>query len=320
MRSLTYNEFCRERDSFQTSVTKTPEIAEFCSGPIWQQAAHDFLHKIGDAANHFIVEEDGQWLTFVERDQPRVFFPLESAWMFGCPLIGDPARAVALLREVPGKITAGPIGFCIGGVRKEGQLHRELEAIRHETMQFEIFPTTDCMILDLGDGFESWLQRRSKNFRKSLRQSKGLTGLEIDDASRLEPDALIERIIHLQRQTYKWAEGTDIFQMKEYANFYDSIIRQLHATGELSVLFATENGEDLAYIFGGITGQVYRGFQMSYVDSAKDRGIGNALQTENIKRAAASGVTRYDLGMHSPYKERWADLREEYIAIFAVFA
>ncbi|MEC5129128.1 GNAT family N-acetyltransferase [Verrucomicrobiales bacterium BCK34] len=320
MRLLTYNEFCRERKSFQASVAQTPGIAEFCSGPVWQQAAHDFLHSISNEANHLIVEEDGQWLTFVERDQPRVFFPLESAWMFGCPLIGDPARAVALLREVPGKITAGPIGFCIGGVRKEGQLHRELEAIRDETIQFEIFPTTDCMILDLSDGFESWLQRRSKKFRKGLRQSRGLTGLEIDDASQLEPDTIIERIIRLQRQTYKWAEGTDIFQMKEYAAFYDSIIRQLHSAGELSVLFATEHGEDLAYIFGGISGQIYRGFQMSYIDSAKDRGIGNALQMENIKRAAASGVTRYDLGMHSPYKERWADLREEYIAIFAVFA
>ncbi len=320
MRSLSYNEFCRERESFQASVAQTPDIAKFCSGPVWQQAAHDFLHAIGDEANHLIFEEDGQWLTFVERDQPRVFFPLESAWMFGCPLIGDPARAVALLRQIPGNIIAGPIGFCIGGVRKEGQLHRELEAIRDETIQLESFPTTDCMILDLADGFEPWLQRRSKKFRKSLRQSAGLTGLEIDDASRLEPDALIERIIRLQRQTYKWAEGTDIFQMKEYADFYEAIIRQLHAAGELSVLFATENEEDIAYIFGGLSGQVYRGFQMSYVDSAKDRGIGNALQIENIKRVAAEGVTRYDLGMHSPYKERWADSREEYIAIFAVFA
>lgn len=320
MRSLTYNEFCREQESFQASVARTPEIAKFCSGPIWQQAAHDFLHKIDDEANHLIVEDEGQWLAFVERDQPRVYFPLESAWMFGCPLIGDPARTVALLRKMPGTYARGPVGFCIGGVRKDGPLQRELEAIREDTMQFEAFPTTDCMIIDLSDGFDAWHQRRSKKFRKSLRQSAGLSGLEIDDASHLEPEALLERIIRLQRQTYKWHEGTDIFQMKEYADFYEAIIRQLHAAGELSVIFATEDGEDIAYIFGGISGQVYRGFQMSYIDSARDRGIGNALQVENIRRVAAGGIVRYDLGMHSPYKERWADLREEYVAIFVVFA
>ena len=59
---------------------------------------------------------------------------------------------------------------------------------------------------------------------------------------------------------------------------------------------------------------------MSYVDSAKDRGIGNALQIENITRVAAEGVTRYDLGMHSPYKERWADTRDAYIGVFVVLA
>ncbi|MDA7921574.1 GNAT family N-acetyltransferase [Verrucomicrobiales bacterium] len=320
MRSLSYKEFCGERERFQASVAQTPEIAEFCSGAIWQQAAHDALHRTDEEANHLIIEDDDQWLAFVERDQPRIFFPLESAWMFGCPLIGDPARAVALLRKMPKTYTPGPVGFCIGGIRKEGQLHRELEAIRSETIQFEVFPTTDCMMIDLAGGIDPWLQRRSKKFRKSLRQNAGLSGLQIDDANRLEPDALIARIIRLQEQTYKWREGTDIFQMKEYADFYEAIIRQLHASGELRVLFATENNEDLAYIFGGISNEIYRGFQMSYVDSAKDRGIGNALQIENITRVAAEGVTRYDLGMHSPYKERWADTRDAYIGVFVVLA
>jgi CelD/BcsL family acetyltransferase involved in cellulose biosynthesis len=234
--------------------------------------------------------------------------------------VGEPARAVALLRGIPGKVIEGPIGFCIGGIRKEGQLHRELVSIREETIQFEEFSTTDCMIIDLSDGVDRWLQRRSKKFRKSLRQSTGLAGLEIDDASKTKPDVLIERILHLQKRTYKWREGTDIFQMKQYADFYEAIIRRLHTSGELRVLFATEEQEDIAYIFGAVTGQVFRGFQMSYVEAAKERGIGNALQLENIRQSAAAGITQYDLGMHSPYKERWADSCDEYIGIFAVFA
>lgn len=58
---------------------------------------------------------------------------------------------------------------------------------------------------------------------------------------------------------------------------------------------------------------------MSYREDLRPLGLGNRLQLENLRRCEAEGIARYDLGMHSPYKERWADRREENTGIFLVF-
>ena len=86
----------------------------------------------------------------------------------------------------------------------------------------------------------------------------------------------------------------------------------------MRLLFAQRDGEDLAYIFGGVTGNTYRGLQMSYVEEARTLGLGNRLQLENLLRCSAEGITRYDLGMPSPYKERWADRQEVNTGIFVI--
>ena len=70
---------------------------------------------------------------------------------------------------------------------------------------------------------------------------------------------------------------------------------------------------------GGVFEKIYRGFQMSYDEEYRSFALGNRLQLENISRMIAEGVVHYDLGMHSDYKERWADHREKYRGIFVVF-
>jgi len=57
---------------------------------------------------------------------------------------------------------------------------------------------------------------------------------------------------------------------------------------------------------------------MSYREEVRSLGLGNRLQLENLRRCAAGGIVRYDLGMHSLYKDRWADRREENTGIFLV--
>lgn len=316
---LSYADYLADQAEIERAVRATPEISRFCSGPIWQRAAHDHLCDISEQANHIIAIDGDCCIAFVEREQPRIFYPFESSWMFGNPLLGPPEKALDLLEEVVRDTIDPPVGFCLGGVRKEGELHRLLQQRKSDWFQFEEFPGTDNMIIDLSDGVENWVGRRSKKFRKSLRQCRGLEGLEVVDAAAENTDDLFDRILTVQQGSYKWSDGTDIFQEPRYAAFYKQILCDLQKTGNLRILFARENGNDLAYIFGGIAGDTYRGFQMSYVDSVKKRAVGSALQIENIRRVASEGITTYDLGMHSNYKERWADRKDEYVAVFVVF-
>lgn len=317
MKRLTLAEFRERSGEFAAAVDATPDVSKFCSGPHWQIAAHDFLHPAPEDRAHFIVEDEGTWLVFAEGEQARVFFPFESAWMFGCPLIGDPGRAVGLLTAARQWLPR-PSGFCIGGILTDSPLHEALRKLRPWARQYQEFPSTDCMILDLEDGVEGWLNRRSRKFRRTLRDAESGRGIEIVTAGEATPEAHYRRLLRIQERTYKWLEGTDIFQMPDYAAFYQSLLAGLQNRGEMRLLFAQRDGEDVAYIFGGVAGGTYRGLQMSYIEDVRSLGLGNRLQLENLRHCQAEGITRYDLGMHSPYKERWADRREMRSGVFVV--
>lgn len=318
MERLSYDEFVAQSDAFAESVRRTTGIASFCSGPAWQVAANEHLHSESPAKEHFIVREGDTWIVFVERANPRVYFPLEASWMFGCPLIGDPAEAVELLTRAARSLLEPPYGFCIGGVPENGRLHSLLLEKAATSRNFESFPTTDCMIIDLSNGPADWLSKRSKKFRKTIRQLRLPGDIEIVEGAELSPRALLARILAIQKQTYKWRDGTDIFQSPNYPEFYLSLLEQLMSRNAIRVLFAKRGKDDLAYILGGVDQSVYRGLQMSYIDSERNLGLGNLLQWENIRRRTDEGITVYDLGMHSDYKERWADRRDRYVGVFWV--
>ena len=73
------------------------------------------------------------------------------------------------------------------------------------------------------------------------------------------------------------------------------------------LIFATRDGEDLGFIFGGVRGPVYRGLQFSFRDSLSQLGLGNVLQYEAIKDLSEEGIARYDLGTDIEYKRRWGE-------------
>jgi len=225
---------------------------------------------------------------------------------------------MALLKSAASEFLSGRVGFCLGGIPKEATLHRSLRSRQSEFLRYEEFPATDCMMIDLSEGYEAWLARRSKKFRKSVRQLRVGDGVEIVDVSAGEPSSVFDRLLAIQEQTYKWEDGTDIFLADDCRSFYRRLLGDLHRSRDLRLLIAQEEGRDLAYIFGGVREKTYRGFQMGYIEAEKKSGLGNALQLANLRARAAEGIITYDLGMHAEYKERWADRREEFVGAFLV--
>lgn len=319
MRRLTFDEFVAERAGFDGAVRKTPDIATFCSCALWQLAAHATMQRPGPEDEYFIFEDEGNWAVFAERGGRRIFYPLEAAWMFGSPLVGDPLHVLDLLRRASNEHLDSPFGFCFGGIRRGSTLHRAILSRREECLQFEEFDATDCMEIDLTEGVDGWLNRRSRRFRKAVRKRELPEDIRIVDAQETSAEEIFERIVNIQQETYKWREGTDIFQGESYRRFYRTLLDLLHPDGNHRVLFARRGDEDLAYIFGGISNGIYRGFQMSYVETVKELELGNILQVENLRRRAAEGIRRYDLGMYSDYKVRWADRHDEYCGVFMVW-
>jgi len=318
MRRLTHREFLEARDRYDAAVAAAPGATPFVSGSLWQLAARDTLERPGADDETLIVEDGGDWLLFAERGGQRLFAPYETAWLFGCPLVGNAETLPDLLHEAARRYLASPAAFLVGGVPRGGPLEAALQGSRHRYRQSGTFPGTDCMLIDLEGDAEAWLGRRSPRFRKGLAKLRLPEGHRFEEADRLSPGALLQRLLAVQARTYKWREGSDIFLDPRYRAFYERLIAGLHRRGGVRATFVTGEGGDLAYILGGVEGGTYRGLQMGYDESRREAGLGNLLQWQNLQDRATEGLRRYDLGMHSPYKERWADRWERFGGFFLV--
>ncbi|MDF1813696.1 MAG: GNAT family N-acetyltransferase [Verrucomicrobiales bacterium] len=321
MRRLSYQEFQEEQSAFGEAVARCGHLARFCSDISWQCAAYEnlfgFDFGLEKPMQPLVVEQDDNWLVFSERRE-NIYYPFEAAWMFGCPVVGAPVESLELLESAAAKFFVNPVGFVISGILEDSQFHREVRVLGERSRQFDEFGTTDCLSIDLSEGVDAFLGRRSRSFRKGIRQMKPLDSLEFEDASSDAPETIFPRILAIQSTSYKAKDGGDIFSHSSYERFYRSLYQRLYEKKCIRTLFARCDGQDVAYIMGGVSGSVYRGFQMSYDNEYRKFALGNRLQLENIQRMCEEGVTHYDLGMHSPYKERWADNWESYKGVFVV--
>jgi CelD/BcsL family acetyltransferase involved in cellulose biosynthesis len=99
----------------------------------------------------------------------------------------------------------------------------------------------------------------------------------------------------------------------EPRKFYEIMMKMLAPAGDVRVIFATHNNRDIGFIFGGVSGDIYRGQQFSYDEEWRSSSIGNVLQMEQIAWACEEGVTRYDMGPigggDMSYKTHWTERR-----------
>ncbi len=310
MERLDYAQFVAARHEFDAMAALSGDAMSSCTLSPWQLSAHGSMGVEPDAPDtrrHLIYRSDRAWLALVEFSAPHVYVPFESAWMFACPLVGEPTAALQLLATVVRDHAHELRAILLGGLPKGGQLHRMLAGAASRGGYAEQEGTESC-IIDLGrGGIGGWLARRSRNFRRSASRATLSDGVEVIDGLALPPEEAFERILRVQERSYKALDGEDIFTMPMYLEFYRRLLHDVHASGELRLTFAMRKGEDLAYHFGFTRGAHYRGYQMSYVEDARSLGLGTALQMLHLERAEKEGVTRYDLGMLAPYKERWCD-------------
>jgi CelD/BcsL family acetyltransferase involved in cellulose biosynthesis len=201
-------------------------------------------------------------------------------------------------------------------VLNDSDMHQNLIALGQRARRFQEFAATDCLSLDLSGGMEQYLANRSRSFRKGIRQMKKIDDIEFVDASAEPPETVFPRIFEIQARSYKSDDEKNIFANPHYESFYRALYDRLYQQQNIRTTFLRIAGREVAYIMGGVSGQIYRGFQMSYDEAFRPHALGNRLQLENIRRIAAEGITHYDLGMHSPYKERWMDKWDIFRGVF----
>lgn len=321
-RRLTFDELSAASADFNDWVARSPDIDHFCSCADWLLPAQSALTP---EAEPFILETDDGYVAMMAFDVPslgRTLTPLEHAWGLASPLVGpEPARLVGHLYRA---VISGAIewdALWLSGLKEEAEAFYAVVQTFYPRFAVGVGPSTLRRAASLADGPEAFLAARSAKFRgnlrRAVRRAEGLryTGLSV--FSEDEVEQAFNRIIDIEGRSWKGMAGQGM-DGPPSCHFYRDMLQRLAARGGLRVGFLTDGGEDVAYIFGGIFDQTYRGLQFSFDDAYRALSLGNVIQWHMICQLADEGVTRYDLGTDMPYKEKWgeADLKTNSLVVF----
>ncbi|MEZ6030775.1 MAG: GNAT family N-acetyltransferase [Hyphomonadaceae bacterium] len=248
-----------------------------------------------------------------------VLGPIERMWLFGCNVLG--AAGVDLLEQLLRDSASEAAGlgrrFVVSGLDPDGPL---AVAIRSRLSPYAAFrwvkQDVQCAA-SLEGGLDGFLSRRSANHRKKLRQAirrakaAGIGFERHAPASAHEAGAVFARMLAVERRSWKGIarQGMDGPMTR---TFYGAMLRRLALAREGRVMFATHEGKDIGFIFGGMAGAIYRGQQFSFDDAWRDMSIGNVLQYEQVAWLCEEGAHRYDMGPLRgglmEYKAHWTEI------------
>ncbi|HJS74754.1 MAG TPA: GNAT family N-acetyltransferase [Vicinamibacteria bacterium] len=299
---LTYKELDAMAEEYDAAVGSGFALDRFCSSTFWILPAARHLSpeaapRIASVNGTFsVLARSGAWL-----------HPLEAMWGLACPLVApDADAAIELFCRALEKERGW--SSCLATGLEEGSpswaaLRRALSRRYH----FERGPTTRRYVARLDDGLEGFLSRRPAGLRRSLpkalrRSSREGLAFEVPDRR----DPAFERLLAVERRSWKGLQGIGI-DREPMRSFYRDMNLRLLQRGQRRLMFARLDGEDVAYIFGGVLGDTYRGLQFSFDARFSSLSLGNLCQLEEVRRLSESGVRRYDLGSEVRYKQKWGE-------------
>ena len=312
MDHLTFEQLSSEATRYDEAVLRTPGIDHFCSSSFWILPAAEHLTTPGSP---WVRRSDGAYLALARSEKSArtsILHPLEAMWALPSPLVGaEPEELSQFLLEALGSDSGWDAAF-LTGLHERSAIWKNVVPALSRRYQLSRGPITRRYAVDLTGGVEAFLRNRSPGFRKNLRKAErrarqvGLRFEIADDCAPEDADASFDRLLAVERRSWKGRRGVGIDTNPMYA-FYRSMNRRLVERRARRLLFATIEGNDAAYIFGGLLGKTYRGLQFSFDDRYAGHSLGNLCQLEEIRRLSDEGVESYDLGTEVPYKKRWGD-------------
>jgi hypothetical protein len=292
------------------AAASTPAVDAFCSSSAWVLPAQA---AFSPGAHPFAAREGDAWVLMMRvpvRTGSWAAVPLEAGWGLAAPLLGpDPTRSAELLWLMCETTTEPLQALFVSGIQRDGPHWAALLKRFGSTHRMGLGEACPRRAASLAGGYEGWLSRRSARFRANLRRAQRAGEAARVTFERHEggpPDALFDRIVDIESRSWKGVAGEGINDGPP-RDFYRRMIRRLSALGALRVVFATRDGADLGYVFGGLMGHTYRGLQVSFDDAHRALSLGNLAQAEMIRWLCEDAFEVYDLGTDMEYKVRWAE-------------
>tara|TARA_R110002096_G_scaffold177707_1_gene354433 strand:- start:3035 stop:4009 length:975 start_codon:yes stop_codon:yes gene_type:complete len=293
----------------------------FCCRTEWQLSFHEAFAPKRDLC---IAASDDSLIAFALHANTAagpLLEPVESSWLFGCPLLGPNAvpMLVQLLESHPKACV------LLSGMDIESPALPALAqafAARYEFLH--VANETACRA-SLAGGLDGYLSRRSAKIRRGIRNAarrahdRGVSFERQQPTSKADADAVYARIIAVEDRSWKGL-GNCGMSKPPSLQFYSKMLRRMAASGCGRVMFARHDRGDIGFIFGGLCGpdaqgNIYRGQQFSFAEDWRSASLGNVMQLEQLRWLCEEGVARYDMGPVMDYKRHWTETQVRLDAI-----
>ena len=322
MEALSLDRFERAAADYDACVAQSADVDLFCTSSDWILPA---AAAFGVSGAPWIRRGPQGFAALMEVELQgglAALQPLEAVWGLACPVIGADVEPLAL--EFADELAKSPqrrhVLLLCGLERDSTRFHALVRALvpRYE---LRLGPETRRYVASLENGVDGFLARRSANFRDSIRKATRRAALERVSFTRCDPrledaPAVYERLLAIERESWKGHEGVGL-EASAMVEFYRAMVPRLIRRGALRLVFATRDGEDLAYILGGLFAGTYRGLQFSFREGFENLSLGNLCQMEQIASLAEEVVALYDLGTDVEYKKRWGEIEHETVTVIA---
>lgn len=313
METLTSYQLRSRADEHLLAVAATPGIDKFCSSLDWTLPAYE---AFSPEQPLFLKASESGFVTLSRGFNPRLgryLQPLEASWCLASPFVGHDVDG--LLRAFSDVLLEPGVPWdllYLSGVPPEGALYDSILRAFGRRYRLGIGHETRRFVADIHDGMDAFMARRGSKTRHNLRritrkaEEAGITYEYIRTVTPEEVDALYARILAVEARSWKGQAGTGILT-GGMNQFYSLMLPRLARRGALRVVFARRHDQDVAFIFGGLFGETYRGLQVSFDDTMREWSPGNLMQIAMIERLMEEGLGRYDLGSELEYKSKWAE-------------
>lgn len=312
IQTLTLEQLSSEAHLYDRAVLRTPGIDRFCSSSFWILPA---AHHLMSPARSWIHRSANTYVAFAQSDNgtgTQILHPLEAMWALPSPLVGpDPDEVSDTFLSALGADRQWS-AVLLTGIAEGSMVWRKLLPELTQRYRLARGPVTRRWVVDLSGGVDGFLSKRSSGFRKNLQKAErrarrfDLAFEVAESTSPEEADESFDRLLAIERRSWKGRHGVGI-DTEPMCAFYRDMNRRLVERGARRLLFATFDGRDAAYIFGGILGKTYRGLQFSFDERYRRLSLGNLCQLEEIRRLCQQSIELYDLGTEVAYKKRWGD-------------
>lgn len=317
MEPCEFSDIETEFDALVHQVSTAQGIDPVCSTSDW---AIPVAAAFAGRSRRRVYAGANGYLAFLEHETPNgpVWSSFDPVWGFATPVIGAVPEAIVedLARLL---VTEDFHLLSVSGLDPTGPLFDEIQRLGPAGYT----DTADRCVVDLHDGFEAWLDRRSSRFRRSLRAAAhrgAAAGVEVEHVAPATPQAVahaFERILAVEARSWKTDARSGLVGTK-LGRFTRAMSERFAADARLRVEYATLDGTDIGYVVGARVGARYRGFQHSFDHCHRDLSIGKLLQFHTIEAMAVDGATTYDMGMHMGYKASYADRIESTVTAVIV--